>query len=87
MSIAVAAIMLAFVFSLAAGAQETTDENAGGAATDTQQPQVFAEGEQTAQAQADVASGGTVHLPATPGIGVRPEEEALRNVLMYEGGR
>jgi L-alanine-DL-glutamate epimerase-like enolase superfamily enzyme len=28
--------------------------------------------------KADVESGGTVHLPSAPGIGVRPDEEALR---------
>ena len=28
--------------------------------------------------KADVESGGTVHLPSVPGIGVRPEEDALR---------
>jgi hypothetical protein len=50
MSLAVAAFMFTFVFALMAGAQETTDENADGAATDTQQPLVFAEGAQTAQA-------------------------------------
>src|SRR5215218_849558 len=58
MSLAVAAFMFTFAFSLTAGAQETTDENAGGAATDTQQPVVFAEGEQTAQAQADTQQAG-----------------------------
>jgi hypothetical protein len=58
MSVAVAAFMFTFVCALTAGAQETTDENAGGAATDTQQPQVFAEGEQSAQAQADTQQPG-----------------------------
>jgi len=58
MSLAVAAFMFTFAFTLTAGAQETTDENAGGAATDTQQPVVFAEGEQTAQAQADTQQAG-----------------------------
>jgi L-alanine-DL-glutamate epimerase-like enolase superfamily enzyme len=37
--------------------------------------------------KADVESGGTVHLPVGPGIGVRPDEEALRNLLACEGGR
>ncbi len=37
--------------------------------------------------KAEVESGGTVHLPDTPGIGVRPDEEALRDHLAHEGGR
>jgi muconate cycloisomerase len=37
--------------------------------------------------KADVESGGTVYLPAEPGIGVRPDEEALLDLLAYEGGR
>ena len=44
--------MLTFVFALAAGAQETTDENADAATIDPEQPLVFAEGEQTARAAA-----------------------------------
>ena len=52
-SLAVFAFVLTFVFALAAGAQETTDENANGAPTDTEQPLEFAEGEQTAQAEAE----------------------------------
>jgi muconate cycloisomerase len=35
--------------------------------------------------KAEIESGGTVHLPDGPGIGVRPDEEALRE-LMAEGG-
>ena len=34
--------------------------------------------------KADVESGGTVHLPAEPGIGVRPDEEALLDFLAHE---
>ena len=48
----VAAFVFTFVFALAAGAQETTDENADGASTDSGQPLEFADGDQTTQAQA-----------------------------------
>ena len=58
MSVAVAAFMFAYVFAPTAAAQDSTDEDEGGAATDTQQPQVFAEGEQAAQVQADVDQPG-----------------------------
>jgi hypothetical protein len=34
--------------------------------------------------KADVELGGTVHLPAERGIGVRPDEEALLGLLAYE---
>jgi L-alanine-DL-glutamate epimerase-like enolase superfamily enzyme len=34
--------------------------------------------------KADVESGGTVHLPAESGIGVRPDEEALLDFLAHE---
>ena len=34
--------------------------------------------------KADVESGGTVHLPAEPGIGVRPDEEALLDLVANE---
>jgi muconate cycloisomerase len=37
--------------------------------------------------KADVESGGTVHLPAEPGIGVRPDAEALLDLVANEGGR
>ena len=37
--------------------------------------------------KAKVESGGTVHLPADEGIGVRPDEDALRDFLAKEGGR
>jgi L-alanine-DL-glutamate epimerase-like enolase superfamily enzyme len=37
--------------------------------------------------KADAESGGTVYLTAEPGIGVRPDEGALRDFLAYEGGR
>jgi L-alanine-DL-glutamate epimerase-like enolase superfamily enzyme len=37
--------------------------------------------------KADVESGGTIYLTDAPGIGVRPDEEALRDLLPYEGGR
>jgi L-alanine-DL-glutamate epimerase-like enolase superfamily enzyme len=37
--------------------------------------------------KADVESGGTVHLPDTPGIGVWPDEGALLDHLAHEGGR
>ena len=57
MSVAVAAFMFAYVFAPTAAAQDSTDEDAGGAATDTQ-PQVFAEGEQVAQVQAEVDQPG-----------------------------
>lgn len=35
--------------------------------------------------KAKVESGGTVHLPADAGIGVRPDEEALRDLLVDDG--
>ena len=37
-------------------------------------------------AKAEVESGGAVHLPAGAGIGVRPDEEALRGFLADETG-
>ena len=52
MSVAVAAFMFAYVFAPTAAAQDSKDEDEVGAATDSQQPQVFAEGEQAAQVQA-----------------------------------
>jgi L-alanine-DL-glutamate epimerase-like enolase superfamily enzyme len=36
--------------------------------------------------KAEVESGGTVHLPAGAGIGVRPDEDALRDFLADDGG-
>ena len=36
--------------------------------------------------KAKVESGGTLHLPAGTGIGVRPDEEALRDFLAEDGG-
>src|SRR5215216_2868546 len=75
MSAAVAAFMFAFVFALMAGAQETTDENAGGAATDTQQPQVFAEGEQTAQAQAEAEQPGPLAGTEVETLSTAPDPE------------
>ena len=44
--------MFAYVFAPTAAAQDSKDEDEVGATTDTQQPQVFAEGEQSAQVQA-----------------------------------
>src|SRR5829696_535345 len=73
MSVAVAAFMFTFVCALTAGAQETTDENAGGAATDTQQPQVFAEGEQSAQAQADTQQPGPLAGTEVETLGTAPD--------------
>jgi hypothetical protein len=75
MSVAVAAFMFAFVFALTAVAQETTDENAGGAATDTQQPQVFAEGEQTAQAQATAEQPGPLAGTEVETLSTAPDPE------------
>jgi hypothetical protein len=75
MGVAVAAFMFAFVLALTAGAQETTDENAGGAATDTQQPQVFAEGEQTAQAQADAEQPGPLAGTEVETLSTAPDPE------------
>ncbi len=57
MSFAIAGFMFTFVFALAVGAQETTDESVDGAATETDQPLEFAEGGQTAQAQAEEQPG------------------------------
>ncbi len=57
MSLAIAGFMFTFVFALAVGAQETTDESVDGAATETDQPLEFAEGGQTAQAQAEEQPG------------------------------
>jgi hypothetical protein len=75
MSLAVAAFMVTFVFALTAGAQETTDENAGGASTDTQQPLVFAEGEQTAQAQAGVEQPGPLAGTEVETLSTAPDPE------------
>jgi hypothetical protein len=79
MSVAVAAFMFAYVFAPTAAAQDSTDENADGAGTDTQQPQVFAEGEQAAQVQADVDQpsplAGTV--VETLSTGRDPEVETI----------
>lgn len=36
--------------------------------------------------KAEVESGGTVHMTADAGIGVRPDEEALRDLLVDDGG-
>src|SRR5687767_5145981 len=58
MSVAVAAFMFAFVFAPSAAAQDSNDEDADDATTDTQQPQVFADGEQAAQVQADAGQPG-----------------------------
>ena len=52
MGLVVVAFVFTFVFALAAGAQETTDESADDASTDSGQPLEFADGDQTAQAQA-----------------------------------
>jgi hypothetical protein len=73
MSVAVAAFMFAFVLALTAGAQETTDENAGDATTDTQQPQVFAEGERTAQVQAAVEQSGPLAGTEVETLGTAPD--------------
>ena len=80
MSVAVAAFMLTFGFALTAGAQETTDENVGAAATDTQQPLVFADGEQqTAQAQANAEQPGPLAgtVVETLSTGRDPEVEII----------
>jgi hypothetical protein len=80
MSVAVAAFMLTFGFALTAGAQETTDENVGAAATDTQQPLVFADGEQqTAQAQANAEQPGPLAgtVVETLSTGRDPEVETI----------
>jgi hypothetical protein len=80
MSVAVAAFMLTFGFALTAGAQETTDENDGAAATDTQQPLVFADGEQqTAQAQANAEQPGPLAgtVVETLSTGRDPEVETI----------
>jgi hypothetical protein len=58
MSVAVAAFMFAYVFAPTAAAQDSKDEDENGSATGTQQPQVFAEGEQAAQFQANVDQPG-----------------------------
>src|SRR5215204_2346582 len=75
MSVAIAAFMFAFVFTPMAGAQETTDENTGRAATDTQQPQVFAEGEQTAQAQAEAEQPGPLAGTEVETLSTAPDPE------------
>ena len=75
MSVAIAAFMFAFVFTPMAGAQETTDENTGRAATDTQQPQVFAEGEQTAQAQAEAEQPGPLVGTEVETLSMAPDPE------------
>jgi hypothetical protein len=75
MSLAVASFMFTFAFALTAGAQETTDENAGGAATDTHQPLVFAEGEQTAQAQADAEQPGPLAGTEVETLSTVPDPE------------
>jgi hypothetical protein len=79
MSVAVAAFMFAYVFAPTAEAQDSTDENADGAATDTQQPQVFAEGEQAAQVQADVDQPGPLAgtVVETFSTGRDPEVETI----------
>jgi hypothetical protein len=80
MSVAVAAFMLTFGFALTAGAQETSDENDGAAATDTQQPLVFADGEQqTAQAQANAEQPGPLAgtVVETLSTGRDPEVETI----------
>src|SRR5919112_819010 len=80
MSVTVAAFMLTFGFALTAGAQETTDENDGAAVTDTQQPLVFADGEQqTAQAQANVEQPGPLAgtVVETLSTGRDPEVETI----------
>ena len=75
MSVAIAAFMFAFVFTPMAGAQETTDENTGRAATDTQQPQVFAKGEQTAQAQAEAEQPGPLAGTEVETLSTAPDPE------------
>jgi hypothetical protein len=75
MSVAVAAFMFAFVFTPTAGAQETTDENTGRAAADTQQPQVFAEGEQTSQAQAEAEQAGPLAGTKVETLSTAPDPE------------
>src|SRR5919112_4207732 len=80
MSVTVAAFMLTFGFALTAGAQETTDENDGAAVTDTQQPLVFADGEQqTAQAQANAEQPGPLAgtVVETRSTGQDPEVEII----------
>ena len=75
MSVAIAAFMFAFVFTPMAGAQETTDENTGRAVTDTQQPQVFAKGEQTAQAQAEAEQPGPLAGTEEETLSTAPDPE------------
>jgi hypothetical protein len=52
MGLVVVAFVFTFAFALAAGAQETTDQSADDASTDSGQPLEFADGDQAAQAQA-----------------------------------
>ena len=52
MGLLVVAFVFTFVFAFAAGAQETTDDSADDASTDSGQPLEFADGDQTTQAQA-----------------------------------
>jgi hypothetical protein len=58
MSLVVAAFVFTFVFAIAAGAQETTDESADDTSTDSGQPLEFADGDQTTQAQAETEQAG-----------------------------
>jgi hypothetical protein len=58
MSLVVAAFVFTFVFAIAAGAQETTDQSADDTSTDSGQPLEFADGDQTTQAQADTEQAG-----------------------------
>ena len=79
MSVAVAAFMIAYVFAPTAAAQDSADEADDGASTDTQQTQVFAEGEQAAQVQADVGQPGPLAGTAveTRSTGRDPEVEII----------
>jgi hypothetical protein len=79
MSVAVAAFMFAYVFAPTAAAQDSTDEAEDGAATDTQQTQIFAEGEQAAQVQADVGQPGPLAgtVVETRSTGRDPEVEII----------
>ena len=58
MSLIVAAFVSTFIFAVAAGAQETTDESADDTSTDSGQPLEFADGDQTTQAQAETEQAG-----------------------------
>ena len=71
--------MIAYVFAPTAAAQDSTDEADDGAATDSQQTQIFAEGEQAAQVQADVGQPGPLAgtVVETRSTGRDPEVEII----------